>query len=1057
MSREPEGSSTSDFALVPPKRVLAKLRTPGVRLWIFEAPSGYGKAACLKRLSRGFAISDWLNAETIGDELPTRLAEMLRRIRTDSANLSATPGSRLIVLQEVDAPLDGVTSDALMSLCESGASIAITTSTVRNIPTSILVEASTIDAAELRLTLDDLQELSGSLGRAIDARCADSILEASGGHPGLARVMLMHPMNTPGAPPSVSAGLKEWVKRASRDLTPDERSLLAALAWLRRCSVLDLTMIGLDDPAARIRQLFDRFPFIQECRGRTSARWRVHELVAAALADETQDALEGFAGQLVHLLSQRGDLPAAASVILRTGDQPAIRTWALSYGWRLLDGGHGLLTQSLIQSLSSSALLSSPGLLLLAAEASRDCGDYEECLARARAAIALAKFEGDVRVHREALMSCIRANLHLARTCAAASSADELLRMSEGSDTSDSDVLMAVSVAAVHVYAGSTDTAETLLANAERHVAAHGASRKVQAHLQNARAVLHAVQFGDFALAVKMLTPFTGAPDLMNADRTMVLGNLACGLMETGRTERSLRLFREIFVTPAADNPTDVLAEYGPFLGCALAAEGDFPAAVSEFERGIAAAHELRDECSAAISRVYLAAVLRAGGRAEDALESAELAADCLATDDPQSFYEFSVVEVAASFIAVGDCAAARAWVSGVSPIQSKNQSLLCRHAMVSATLALRSGDSTAAAEALQPFREYILSGNANWQAAMYIRAFPELLGAFALAIGPADLPVHMLRMVLPEYAERSLLATRSVLTEEMWRDLGVRLLGQDEFSEFLHRDGRPLCRVRLFGGLEVSVGGRAIRDRDWKKRKARLLFAMLVTRHGNDVPRDQIFDYLWPDMDEERAKNNLYVAWSTMKSALMGDEPGRCPYVESVGGVCKVVSENLRSDVDEFEAALAAARAAEKDGDAAAELVALRRVSDAYRGDLLPGDVYDDWFAQLRDQYRSDFCQAMLRASELLCDAERPADGLGFARRAIRVDPLREDLYQAALRCQIAAGQRGAAIDLYQQCKTRLADDLGLDPSVETKALYDRILAMEDAPVNYGFDLLED
>jgi DNA-binding SARP family transcriptional activator len=231
----------------------------------------------------------------------------------------------------------------------------------------------------------------------------------------------------------------------------------------------------------------------------------------------------------------------------------------------------------------------------------------------------------------------------------------------------------------------------------------------------------------------------------------------------------------------------------------------------------------------------------------------------------------------------------------------------------------------------------------------------------------------------------------------------------------------------------------------------------MLVTRHGNDVPRDQIFDYLWPDMDEERAKNNLYVAWSTMKSALMGDEPGRCPYIENVGGVCKVVSENLRSDVDEFEAALAAVRAAEKSGDTAAELAAYRRISDAYRGDLLPGDVYDDWFAQLREQFRSDFCQAMLRAAELLCDAEKPADGLAYVRRAIQTDPLREDLYQIALRCQIAAGQRGAAIDLYQQCKTRLADDLGLDPSAETRALYDRILAMEDAPITYGFDLLDD
>jgi DNA-binding SARP family transcriptional activator len=117
------------------------------------------------------------------------------------------------------------------------------------------------------------------------------------------------------------------------------------------------------------------------------------------------------------------------------------------------------------------------------------------------------------------------------------------------------------------------------------------------------------------------------------------------------------------------------------------------------------------------------------------------------------------------------------------------------------------------------------------------------------------------------------------------------------------------------------------------------------------------------------------------------------------------------------------------------------------YRGDLLPGDVYDDWFASLRDHYRFEFVDAMLEAAELLLDAGDPCEALGFARRALGVDGLREDLYQLALRCHIATGQRSGAIDTFIQCKSRLADDLGLDPSAETMSLYQEILVMEDAP----------
>ena len=71
----------------------------------------------------------------------------------------------------------------------------------------------------------------------------------------------------------------------------------------------------------------------------------------------------------------------------------------------------------------------------------------------------------------------------------------------------------------------------------------------------------------------------------------------------------------------------------------------------------------------------------------------------------------------------------------------------------------------------------------------------------------------------------------------------------------------------------------------------------------------------------------------------------------------------------------------------------------------------------------------------------------LQLLRQALTHDAWREDLYQAALRCQIASGQRSAAIDTYMTCMHKLSEDLGLDPSAETKRLYAQVLAMEDPP----------
>ena len=168
-------------------------------------------------------------------------------------------------------------------------------------------------------------------------------------------------------------------------------------------------------------------------------------------------------------------------------------------------------------------------------------------------------------------------------------------------------------------------------------------------------------------------------------------------------------------------------------------------------------------------------------------------------------------------------------------------------------------------------------------------------------------------------------------------------------------------------------------------------------------------------------------------------------------------MGDTVHSDIDELEDALTRAREAVANQDLNAALRAYEQVASTYRGDLLPGDVYDDWFASIRAHYRSVYIDAMQRAATLLLDGNDGLSALGFVRRAIQADQLREDLYQVQMRCEIQACQRNAAIDTYFLCAQRLSEELGLDPSAETRALYDQILAMEDRPVRIPFDPLSD
>ena len=63
--------------------------------------------------------------------------------------------------------------------------------------------------------------------------------------------------------------------------------------------------------------------------------------------------------------------------------------------------------------------------------------------------------------------------------------------------------------------------------------------------------------------------------------------------------------------------------------------------------------------------------------------------------------------------------------------------------------------------------------------------------------------------------------------------------------------------RVWLLGGFRVSVGGRTIKDEEWRLRKAAGLVKLLALAPGHRLHRERAMDLLWP-VWERAASNNL-------------------------------------------------------------------------------------------------------------------------------------------------------------------------------------------------------
>ncbi len=1067
-------------------RLLDQLGTSAEPVAILAAPSGYGKSVLARQIASCVAFDSVVWLDLPDEDVTDRLLVSMFLAETEGNPATSASGPwalrryaevdhEVLLAERLHAMrhqrsalvLDNIRLDgdksaiqgmitAFLHAAAEGSRVILTT---RSQPESVILRQPAIHlgADELRLSRDEGLELLRTLAEPqSNSAQADQLLQLSAGHLAsflvLCRYAALRGMEAVvdgRLPPSLQSRLRMV---AASQLGPADLEVLFGCILLERGRGPELRRLVGDRPG--LASVVEAMPLVTcQHETRASFEFSCHDLATASFCSREWAELNvptwrRLVSSACELLEDRGDLGRLVDLVAEFEQDELVAVLG-KHGQALLDRGLVGVAARAVAQLPMSALLASPRVLVLDANIRLVSGDLPEAERRASVARELARHSRDKAAEIDALTLvdavCYgRGDIH-----ASQDTLETVIRVGGSGLSPQAELLVRSSLAMGHAFVGDmclldqeSERLEQLLARTEPNDYA-----RLRAELRLA-SVAGGIR-GNMRGAISLLSAVLARADLPVSVRLEAKQNLAAALMELGRLERVDVLLREC---------RNAAVEYGlhalemsldSIEASALAARGELGAAVVKSEACLEKLTAAQDLINSNYQRIGHAQLLAASGAVQAALAYAEEAFEYFAARQIVVFTQEVALTVAMCLAALGDGQSARTQAQGVRAALGLGSHLL--HELL-ADLVLAEADRleddhASAVERLSAQRAYILSENANWTEAMFVRILPGLLGLMAAAVAPDRLPLHMLRMVGDEKLTEGL-----ALTEE-WMDAGAltelrrhvgRVLLKAEPSRAPSYDG---CYVRMFGGLDVrtpQVG--TVADSDWKKRKGRMLFAMLVARRGQDVPRDVLFEYLWPDMDEERARNNYYVVLSSIKRALCGPgTKGRLPYIMVNGAMCSIDTSNLRSDLDDFEDALARARAAESAGDVPAAVGAYHELVGIYRGDLLPGDLYDDWFAPLRERYRQEFSDAMLRGALLMEERGDIPGALHLVRSALAFDPWREDLHQAAMRFQIGTGQRSAAVETYVACKTRLAEDLGLDPSAETRRLYETILAMED------------
>lgn len=250
-----------------------------------------------------------------------------------------------------------------------------------------------------------------------------------------------------------------------------------------------------------------------------------------------------------------------------------------------------------------------------------------------------------------------------------------------------------------------------------------------------------------------------------------------------------------------------------------------------------------------------------------------------------------------------------------------------------------------------------------------------------------------------------------------------------------------PTLFITLFGGFSAKSKDEGYQLRRITRAKSKKALALLAISKGNEVNKEQIGKLLWPESDRIVANRNFYVVWADLKKNLSVN--GSCPYLIKSHVGYKLDMRHVSIDLDDFDD-LCRRLLFGKD-DMSEWEVLYEKATGNFSGEILPEFVADRDFKDIRDRCSMQLVDGLVAASMRMLNAGENRGAVWFAREALRHDDLREDVYKTLIRSYIATEQRAAALDAYFQCRNRLRDELGIDPSPSIVELYRSIIEAEE------------
>ncbi len=248
------------------------------------------------------------------------------------------------------------------------------------------------------------------------------------------------------------------------------------------------------------------------------------------------------------------------------------------------------------------------------------------------------------------------------------------------------------------------------------------------------------------------------------------------------------------------------------------------------------------------------------------------------------------------------------------------------------------------------------------------------------------------------------------------------------------------LLRVYTFGRFALALADRGLNVENWKRKQALLVLKCLVSQLDKPVHREQIIEWLWPEIDPETGWKRLKVNISALrgelrKSGISGN------IIETVEQSYVLRSSAVWVDFDEFSKQVSIGWELMKSEQLSDALLRFEEAELLYRSDFFGNEPFAEWCMVERERLRELYLDLLVGMASCYSRMGHFSQAVRACQRGLSIDPCRENFVQGIMENLGKLNRPDWARAHFLSWQKNLVEEYELEPTDQTLTIYTRLI----------------